>query len=116
MDFNTILWTILITLVIIIISALPLHLAVVFLNGRTSILRTFLVMLVVGVLSSVVISFLPFWGVFIAWILLIWIFHEMFRLKWVKAVIAWVLWLIFIIIMGWILSVFGLSLAAYSII
>ena len=114
MDINSILWTVLITLLIIIISALPLHLAVVFLGGRSSILKAFLVMLVVGVLSAVIVAIFPF-GVLIAWIFMIWIFHEMFRLKWIKAVIAWVLWLVFIFLMTFILALFGISFAAFSL-
>jgi hypothetical protein len=100
---------ILILLVIIIISSLPLYFAVSFLGGRTSILRTFIVMLIVAGTSIIIQLFLPIWGVLVSWIVMIWIFHEFFRLKWLKAIFAWILWIVFIFILTFITGLIGLG-------
>jgi len=104
--------TILITLLIITISALPLHLAVSFLGGRSSIFKAFLVMIVTGIVIVVITPFFSF-GRIIAFILLIWIYREMFRLKWYKAFFAWILQMIFIFLIGFVLSAIGLGMLIF---
>jgi hypothetical protein len=47
--------------------------------------------------SSIKYSF-KFWGGLLAFIMLIWIYHEIFRLKWFKAFLAWLLQFVFIAI------------------
>ncbi len=74
-----------------------------------SLLKTFLVMLIIAIISAVLKSFLPSLGTLIAWIVLIWIFHEIFRLKYYKAIIVWILWIFFVFILTFILSLFGLE-------
>ncbi|MCA9460192.1 MAG: hypothetical protein KC589_08745 [Nanoarchaeota archaeon] len=108
-------WTLLSILLVVIISALPLHLAVSVLGGRSNVFKAFMVMILVAISTIIIQFFLPIWGVFISWLVLIWIFHEVFRLKWFKAVIAWILWMIFIFVFIFIFSLLGLSFFAFSL-
>ncbi len=94
---------------LIIFSTLPLYVSVKILGGKASLLKTFLVMLIIAIVSAVLKSFLPSLGTLIAWIVLIWIFHEIFRLKYYKAIIVWILWIFFVFILTFILSLFGLE-------
>jgi hypothetical protein len=105
-----ILETILIIIAAFIIAALPLHLAVKMLGGRSTILKVIVVQLLVGVVVALIHAFFSFASL-IAFLVLIWIYREMFRLKWFKAVLAWiiqgVLTFLGILILG---IVFGISL------
>ncbi len=103
------LFNLFIFVVIIVISSLPLYFAVVFLGGKTTILKTFLVMILVAIVSAVIKTALPLFGTFLAWLLLIWIFHEFFRLKYFKAFIAWVLWIIFVVVLNFLIGLLGLG-------
>ncbi|MEC8221160.1 MAG: hypothetical protein VX028_03735, partial [Nanoarchaeota archaeon] len=94
---------------LIIFSTLPLYVSVKILGGKTSLLKTFLVMLIIAIVSAVLKLFLPNLGTLIAWVVLIWIFHEIFRLKYYKAIIVWILWIFFVFILTFILSLFGLE-------
>lgn len=115
MAIETIFLTIIIMLLIIVLSSLPLYFSVKLLGGRTSILKTFFVMLIVGVLTIFIQATFSYYGTIIAWFLLIWIFREMFRLKWIKAIIAWVLWVIFTMFFIFIFGVLGFSFLALSL-
>lgn len=72
MVIENIIITILVLALVIIVSSLPLYLSVGLMGGRTTILKTFLVMVVAAVVFSVVAAIAPF-GTIIASILLIWI-------------------------------------------
>lgn len=111
MVWENILATILIWIIIIILSALPLHLAVKLLGGKTNLMKTILVLFLTGVLTSIIIAIFPF-GALISLVFLIWIYHEIFRLKWLKAFLAWILQIIFILILIFILGAIGLSFIA----
>ncbi len=110
-----ILISILTILLVIIISSLPLYLAVSLLGGKVSILRAFLVMIATGIISIIVNIIFPIWGTLVALIILIWVFHEVFRLKWFKAILAWILWLIFVLLFLFIASILGISFVLTSL-
>ena len=100
--------------IVILISSLPLHFSVKFLNGRTNILKTILVSFFSGLLVSAVQNYFRWLGGLIAFLLLIWIYHEIFRLKWWKASIVWLIQLVFVALFYFLmaalaLSVFGLA-------
>ena len=107
----------LILVVIFLISALPLYFAVKLLNGKTTLFKTAVITFISGIIVSVVNFFFKTWGALIAFVLLIWIYHDVFRLKWHKAFLAWVLQLAFIIafryIFGFITMLFGISMASF---
>jgi len=104
------------TIVIFIISSIPLYLAVKSLNGKTSLLKTAFITLITGlVMAAIQYTFKTFGGL-IAFFVLIWIYHEVFRLKWLKAFLVWILHLIFIIIFYFIINIILVSLLKISII
>ena len=104
MFFNNIILDIL----IFILAAIPLYFAVDFLGGKTSFLNVVLVNLVTGVLYSVLRSWSFFFGGILAFILMLWIYHEVFRLKWFKAFLAWLLQFVFIALFYLLLFFIGL--------
>ena len=105
----------LVLIVIFLISALPLYFAVKLLNGRTTLFKTAIITFISGIIVSVVNYLFKTWGALIAFIVLIWIYHDVFRLKWHKAFLVWILQLAFIIafkyIFGFIAALFGIALS-----
>jgi hypothetical protein len=94
-----------------IISAIPLHISVKLLNGKTTFLKTVFISVISGIVFSAVYEFFK-WGL-IALFVLIWIYHEAFKLKWWKAAVAWVLQFIVIIILSIIAAlIIGATIAA----
>ena len=100
--------TLIILILLFIISAIPLYLAVKILGGKTNIVKTVFVMILAGIATAIISAIFPFGGI-IAFIVLIWIYHEMFRLKWLKALIAWFLQLVFMILLGALAVVLGVG-------
>jgi len=98
---------ILLTILIFIISSIPLNIAVKILGGRTNLLKTALISLIAGI----IIGFIPY--AIIGFIILIWIYHEVFRLKWFKAFFAWLLQFIIIGIFYFILALLGIALILF---
>lgn len=98
-DLTGLIIIILIFVLAFIISALPLYFAVKFLGGKTSILKTIIINLLTGLVIAVVHYFFKTFGDIIAFILVIWIYHEMFRLKWIKAILAWLLQFVFLFLL-----------------
>lgn len=88
--------SILVETLIFVLASLPLYFSVKFLKGKTSLIKTILVNLICGIVYSVIASKLGIPGRILAFFLLIWIYHEVFRLKWFKAFLAWLLQLVFI--------------------
>jgi len=108
----------LVTVLIFIVSSLPLYFAVKFLRGKTTLLKTVLINLLTGVVVYAINETFLRYGTLIAFVALIWIYHEMFRLKWLKAFIAWVLEIIFVAIFSLVafllfFFVAGISLFSY---
>jgi hypothetical protein len=101
--------SILIILLVVIISSLPLYLAVKLLGGKASILSTFLVMLGTGFISILINLVFPIYGTIIAWLVLIWVFHDVFRLGWLRSIFAWIIWIIFIFVFLFIFSLIGIG-------
>jgi hypothetical protein len=93
-----------------IISALPLYMAVKMLGGRATILKTILVNILCSVIIGVIYLVLPFASI-IAFIALLWIYHEMFRLKWFKAFLAWIISIVITFLFILIFAIlFGISI------
>ena len=84
------------SLVIFTISSLPLYFSVKLLNGKTTLLKTALVTFILGIIVTAIQNFFKGFGGLIAFFILIWIYHEVFRLKWWKALVAWFMQFIFI--------------------
>jgi hypothetical protein len=92
------------------IGSLPLYFAVRFLGGKTSFLKAILVNLVVGIIFTAVKAQFRLFGGIIAFFLMVWIYHEVFRLRWLKSFIVWFVQLIFIALIYLILFLAALLL------
>jgi len=103
-----------IEIILFILSAIPLHFAVKLLGGKTGLIKTAFISFIVGIVVATINTIFKNWGWLIGFFILIWIYHEMFRLKWIKAFLAWLLQFVFIaifyMISGLILILFGISL------
>ncbi len=81
---------VLVAAIIFFISSLPLYWCVKLLGGKTTLLKTAFIFVVSGIIiAAIQVAFR--WGGLIAFLVLIWIYHESFRLKWWKAFILWFL-------------------------
>lgn len=100
--------------VLFMLSSLPLHFSVKLLGGKTSILKTMLVVFVSGIIVTAIQNYVQLIGGLIAFLVLIWIYHEIFRLKWFKAFAAWLLQFVFIVIIYLLAAIFLVSLIGIS--
>jgi hypothetical protein len=87
-----------ITMLAFVISSFPLYLSVKFLGGKTTLLKTVLIALISGVIISAIQFRFATFGTILSFIILIWIYHESFKLQWWKALLAWLLQFVFIAI------------------
>ena len=70
---------------ILIISALPLYFAVKFLGGKATIFKVLMVNLIVGVIGAALD--MPVIG----FVLLLFVYKEVFKMSWLSAFLAWIL-------------------------
>lgn len=105
---------IIIVFLTLIVSTLPLYFAVKILGGKTSFLKTLLIMIIASIVTTLITAFFPF-GSFIAFIILIFIYREAFRLKWIKAFFAWLLQLLFVALISILLLILGVSVSNFGI-
>ena len=91
----TLLWLLLATLALFVISAIPLWLAVNVLGGRAGIIRVILVNILVGLVAVMVRALLNTWAGLVAFVLMIWIYKDFFRMSWIRALLAWLLQFVF---------------------
>ncbi|MAE13036.1 hypothetical protein CMO92_00585 [Candidatus Woesearchaeota archaeon] len=82
---------ILILALILFISALPLYLAVTLLGGKATIIKVLIVEFITTIALIILQFILPKWGFIVGFLLLLYIYREMFRLKWWKTILAWLL-------------------------
>lgn len=105
---------IIIWIIVFLVSAIPLHISVKLLGGRTSLLKTALIAFLAGIITVAIENYFSIFGSIFAFIVLIWIYHEAFRLKWLKSFFAWILQFVVIAIIFFILGLLGFGLAAIS--
>lgn len=99
---------ILVTIVIFLLSSLPLHFAVKLLGGNTNLLKTALVALIAGIVVAVIQSFFSIWGGLIAFIILLFIYKGMFDVGWLRAFLIWLIQLAIIVLFRVIAKLLGL--------
>jgi hypothetical protein len=104
-----------VVLLAFIISALPLYFAVKFLGGKTSLIKTAFVTFISGVIVSGIQYRFKTFGGLIAFFVLIWIYHEVFRLNWSKSFLAWLLQFVFIAIFYFIALLIVAALIGISV-
>lgn len=107
------LWQVLITILGLLIAAIPLYLTIGLLGGRRSIFIVVAVNLLTGFLFLALRDSYPFWGLIIGFLLSVWIYREIFRLKWWKALLAFflqfVILVIFWLVIGALLATAGIA-------
>jgi hypothetical protein len=106
MDIIGILWYIF----ILIISAIPLNIAVKLMGGRSSILKVIFANLIYAIILFFLELYFNVWTI-ISFILMIFVYKIMFEMGWIRTILAWVLQLVIIAIIVVILGLFGISLA-----
>ena len=114
MAISTTIIKILFSIGLFIISALPLYFSVKLLKGKTTLLKTIIVTFLSGIIVTAIENFFQWFGGLIAFIILIWIYHEVFRLKWWKALVAWFLQFVFILLFYIFFAIFFASIIGVS--
>lgn len=105
--------TTLLDVLVFVLSSLPLYFAVRFLGGKTGIVKAVLVNFVVGLLVSVIRDRFALLGGLLAFVIMVWIYHEIFRLRWIKAFLVWLVQIVIIALFYLILAlIFGLTILA----
>lgn len=100
---------ILITILAFLISGIPLFIAVNLLGGKTGILKTAIVLFLSGLIVAAVQSYVDTLGGLVAFIVMIFLYKEAFRLGWLGAFFAWLLQFVILAIIAIIFLVFGIS-------
>lgn len=112
--------------ILVILTALPLHFGVKLLNGKSTILKAFLMTFVSQFFTSfitirigsisIVRTIIGLIGLF----LLILMYREVFKLKWHKALLLWFLYMIFVfifqLVLGVIIAILPFTIPALSLI
>src|SRR3989338_7926858 len=97
-------------LIILVVTAIPLHLVVTLLGGDSSILKVLLVnFLVLAVNFYITQTFHTYAGLF-SFLALFLIYKYMFRLGWIATFLVWILQVVVGLILVAILLTFGFSL------
>ncbi|MBU0979647.1 MAG: hypothetical protein KJ709_02485 [Nanoarchaeota archaeon] len=93
-----------------VVSALPLYLAVNILGKRTSLLKVFLVNILVAVVFASVQSWFLTWGWILGIIVLLLVYKVMFDIGWIRALLVWVVQMLFIVLFSLALMLLGIFL------
>lgn len=105
----------LVVILIFLIAALPLHIAVKMMGGKTTLFRTAFISAIAGVVVYIVKSMLTEWGGLIAFIAMLFIYMTAFKIGFFKALVAWFLQFIVAIGLILILGVLGITVAGLAI-
>ena len=95
-------------ILIIVISALPLYFSVKLVGGRTTIFQALLINLFASFVVAFISVVFPF-GALLSFIILIWIYHEFFKIKWVKALFVWLCQIIVIFFLSLLFTILGFA-------
>ena len=79
------------SILILVVSSIPLYLAVNLLGGRASLLKVILVNLAIGFLDGLITSKFGFLATIISFVILLALYKIMFDLGWIRAFFAWIL-------------------------
>ncbi len=91
------------------ISAIPLNLAVKALGGKSSWLKAILVNLILDIINIFLSPQIRFGYIIISFILKLFIYKLMFRIGWLKALLAWILQYIIAVLLIVLLAAIGLG-------
>jgi hypothetical protein len=95
------------TVIVIVLSSVPLYIAVKLMGGHTGILKVIIVNIIVALAVSYITSTFNFWAGALSFIVMLFIYKVMFKLSWLKAFLAWILQFIIIALIIFLLVFFG---------
>ena len=105
------LWTLVTVWILIIVSSLPLYISLkLFFAKKASILRVFLVNLIVGFLVAVIKYYFAILGGIIAFVLLLFIYKIAFGIGWIRAILVWLLQFVILAALAFALALIGINL------
>ena len=85
MEITTLLWYML----ILVISAIPLNIAVKMLGGRSSLLRVIVANLIIAIIAYLIDYYVGFFVGFLSFIAMLFVYKKMFRMGWLRTLMAW---------------------------
>ena len=91
-------WGLLYTILIFAVSAIPLNIAVKLLGGKSSWFKAIAVNVLVSIAGYFIAQFIDFFSTIVSFIVLLLIYKVMFKLGWIRALLAWLVQLILIAI------------------
>ena len=100
----------LVFVLLMVISALPLHFAVIMLGGRSSILKVIGVNVLVGLLGGMVQLRFGLLGELFAFLVLLAVYAAIFELSFVRAFLAWALQFVVAALLAMLAVLLGASL------
>jgi len=106
MDWIHILWWV----IVLIISAIPLNIAVKLLGGKSSLFKVILVNLILGVINGFIDTKFALFSGILSFVALLFIYKIMFDLGWLRAFLVWILQFVIAFILTLILLFLGISL------
>jgi hypothetical protein len=86
-------------LLLLILTAIPLHIAVKLLGGNSSIVKAMLVNIITGILTTTFRTQYGYLGIVLGFLFTLWIYREVFRLIWIKSFLVFIVQA-FIILLG----------------
>lgn len=104
MDIFGFLWF----LLIIILSAIPLNIAVKLLGGKSSIVKVIFANIIVAVLGYLIQSQIGVFAGLLTFIIMLFVYKIMFDMGWIRSFLAWLLQYVLILIFFVILALAGI--------
>ena len=106
---------ILIKILIIIISAIPLYLAVKLLRGKTTLMKVIIVNFLVAVAAFLIelIVSLGWLGSLLTAVALLFIYKSMFKIGWVRSILVWLLQIVIAALLMMLFALFGVALVLF---
>ena len=102
--------TMLVLLIVLVISALPLHFAVKILGGKSTIIKVIVVNVLVSIIIGITNSYFGLIAGFVFFLILIVIYKLLFKMGFIRVILAWLLQSVIALLLIFIAGIFGISL------
>lgn len=99
--------------IILVISAIPLNLAVKLLGGKSGILKVIIANLAVAAIATFLDSTVGWYAGLLSFLLMLLVYKLLFNIGWVRALLAWLLQFVIIALFIVILALIGVSLIVF---
>ncbi|MFW6013548.1 MAG: hypothetical protein ACOCZQ_00410 [Nanoarchaeota archaeon] len=104
MDITALFWYVL----ILVISAIPLDIAVKMLGGRSSLLKVIVANIIIAIIGYLIQYYIDFLVGFFSFIAMLFVYKRMFRMGWLRTLVAWFLQYLLISIFIVLLALIGI--------